>query len=552
MPRFHNDRDDVVTEGIDGLLRTTPGLARLDGFPDVKVVVRADRDPDRVAVISGGGSGHEPAHAGYVGQGMLTAAVCGDVFASPSVDAIDAAIEAVCGEAGCLLVVKDYTGDRLNFGLAAERARERGHDVEVVIVGDDIARPDAEHPRGLAGTVLVHKVAGHLAEEGASLADVADAARDVADDLVTLGLALSTSTPPGSGRSQEFDDDVAEVGLGLPGEPGVERIDTASAAAYAELVADRLLEALGDEDRPLALVVNDLGAVPPLELDILTHDLLTGPLGDRVELVVGPARIMTSLNMNGFSATLLPLDDARRTALTSAVGPPAWRRPVPVAETTVEAVPAIEREEDAEASDDPDVRRVLEAVCDALEEARDELDDLDGEVGDGDTGATFAAAARSIRGSLDDLPLADPIGLSRALSRRLATAMGGSAGVLASLFFSGLAQGLDGGDEGDGSWADGVARGIEVVERSGGATQGDRTVLAALIPAAEALDGGDVEAAASAAEDGAAATAEMEDAKAGRSAYVGADALAGVRDPGAAAVARILRAIADATADPGA
>src|SRR5260221_7269416 len=146
MLQFINARENLVTESIDGMLRALgdPKLARLDGFPDIKVVLRADHNASRVAIVSGGGSGHEPAHAGFVGKGMLTAAVCGEVFASPSVDAVLAAILAVTGKGGCLLILKNYTGDRLNFGLAAEKARALGKNVEGGIVADDIALPD--HP----------------------------------------------------------------------------------------------------------------------------------------------------------------------------------------------------------------------------------------------------------------------------------------------------------------------------------------------------------------------------------------------------------------------
>ena len=144
MTQFMNKRENIVTEAIDGLIMASGGrLARLDGYPHIRVVVRADWDKSRVALVSGGGSGHEPAHAGFVGAGMLTAAVCGDVFASPSVDAVLAGILAVTGPAGCLLIVKNYTGDRLNFGLAAERARAFGRKVSMVVVDDDIALPDA-------------------------------------------------------------------------------------------------------------------------------------------------------------------------------------------------------------------------------------------------------------------------------------------------------------------------------------------------------------------------------------------------------------------------
>ncbi|HEX8520469.1 MAG TPA: dihydroxyacetone kinase subunit DhaK, partial [Pseudonocardia sp.] len=198
MTHLVNDLDSVVTEAVDALVRSADGrLTRLDGYPDVKVVVRRERRADRVALVSGGGAGHEPAHAGFVGEGLLTAAVCGEIFASPSVDAVLAAIMAVTGDAGCLVIVKNYTGDRLAFGLAAERARALGRRVEVVTVADDVALPDAAQPRGLAGTLFVHKVAGALAESGAPLQEVAEAARRVAASVRTLGVSLSPVSIPG-------------------------------------------------------------------------------------------------------------------------------------------------------------------------------------------------------------------------------------------------------------------------------------------------------------------------------------------------------------------
>ena len=160
MNQFINAKETLVTDAIDGLLETCGGaLTRLDGYPHIKVVCRTDWDKSKVALISGGGSGHEPAHAGFVGAGMLTAAVCGEIFASPSVDAVLAGILAVTGPSGCLLIVKNYTGDRLNFGLAAERARAFGLKVAMVVVDDDIALPDLPQPRGVAGTLFVHKIA---------------------------------------------------------------------------------------------------------------------------------------------------------------------------------------------------------------------------------------------------------------------------------------------------------------------------------------------------------------------------------------------------------
>ncbi|MEO0745573.1 MAG: dihydroxyacetone kinase subunit DhaK, partial [Pseudomonadota bacterium] len=205
MAQFVNAKDDLVKEAIDGVLAASGGaLARLDGYPHIKVVYRADWDRSRVALISGGGSGHEPAHAGFVGPGMLTAAVCGEVFASPSVEAVLAGILAVTGEAGCLLIVKNYTGDRLNFGLAAERARALGRRVEMVVVDDDIALPHLPQPRGVAGTLFVHKIAGALADSGAALEEVTKAARRVIKNVASIGTSLDTCTVPGSPKEDRI------------------------------------------------------------------------------------------------------------------------------------------------------------------------------------------------------------------------------------------------------------------------------------------------------------------------------------------------------------
>ncbi|MEQ4530015.1 MAG: dihydroxyacetone kinase subunit DhaK, partial [Mixta sp.] len=188
---FMNEKSELVNEAIEGALIATPfhNLSRLDAGEGIRVVVRNDWDKSKVALISGGGSGHEPAHVGFVGKGMLTAAVCGDVFASPSVDAVLSAIINVTGEAGCLLIVKNYTGDRLNFGLAAEKARALGYKVELAIVQDDIALPENPQPRGLAGTVLIHKLAGYYAERGDTLDAVTQCAKQAIAATASIGLA---------------------------------------------------------------------------------------------------------------------------------------------------------------------------------------------------------------------------------------------------------------------------------------------------------------------------------------------------------------------------
>jgi dihydroxyacetone kinase len=287
MKRFVNTREAIVTEAIDGLLFSSEGsLARLDGYPHIKVVVRTDWDKRRVAVISGGGAGHEPAHAGFVGPGMLTGAVCGEIFASPSVDAVLACILAVTGEAGCLLIVKNYTGDRLNFGLAAEKAKRLGLAVEMVVVSDDVALPDSSPPRGIAGTLFVHKIAGHLAESGHSLATVRQGALDAAGAIRSLGVSLSTCTVPGQQTQTRLGVREAELGMGIHGEPGASVIEAGSAKQIVELMVAQLCAGRSDGDQRVGLLVNNLGAVPPIEMGVIVNEVLASRLGLAVEMVV--------------------------------------------------------------------------------------------------------------------------------------------------------------------------------------------------------------------------------------------------------------------------
>ena len=195
---------------------------------------------------------------------MLTAAVCGDVFASPSVDAVLAGILAVTGDAGCLLIVKNYTGDRLNFGLAAERARAHGLDVSMVVVDDDVALPDLPQARGVAGTLFVHKIAGALAEEGAPLADVTAAAEKVIRGVASIGMSLDTCTVPGSPKEDRIEAGMAELGLGIHGEAGIEQVKLSNAADAMAMVVDRLAPSLGSG--PHVALLNNLGGATPLEM----------------------------------------------------------------------------------------------------------------------------------------------------------------------------------------------------------------------------------------------------------------------------------------------
>lgn len=542
MHQFINTRDAVVTEAIDGLIRTANAqLTRLDGFPHIKVVVRTDWDRTKVALVSGGGSGHEPSHAGFVGRGMLAAAVCGDVFASPSVDAVLAGILAVTGDAGCLLIVKNYTGDRLNFGLAAERARALGRKVAMVIVDDDVALPDLPLARGLAGTLLVHKIAGATAEAGATLDAVAAIAQRVIDGLRSIGMSLDTCMVPGSAREDRIPAGKAELGLGIHGEPGVEQVDFAGARAAIKSVLDKLKPTLADGQH--IVLLNNLGGTSLLEMSVLAYELTHSPLASRLSHILGPATLMTSLDMRGFSVTTLPADSDFVAALGTSTGIAAWPplshlgpAPAPLPMPSELAAPLT-----AAPSQNASRRAILALACEALLATAPDLNALDAKSGDGDTGSTLAGAARALLADLDRLPLDDLPALYGAVSRSLSQTMGGSSGVLLAIFFSAAAEAAASGVTGAAALRAGLARMQEI----GGAQLGDRTMVDALAPALGALDQG-VPAAAAAARAGADLTATMHRARSGRAAYVSAGQLAGHIDPGAEAVARLFEAFANA------
>ncbi len=541
MKHFFNRRETIVTEALDGLLRTigSGDLVRLDGYPEIKVVLRADWDKAKVAVVSGGGAGHEPSHAGFVGKGMLTAAVSGEIFASPSVEAVLAAIRAVTGPAGCLLIVKNYTGDRLNFGLAAEKARAEGFRVEMAIVADDIALPDINQPRGVAGTLFVHKIAGHLSETGQDLAAVATAARAAAKDIISLGMSLSSCSIPGQPHEERFGENDGELGLGIHGEPGVERIAVQSADRLVAIMAERLAVRL-DPKASHALLINNLGSVPPLEMSLVANAVLASPLAKTVKLAIGPGPLMTALNMNGFSLSLIKLDAAREAALLAPVGPHAWMPAKPVvAPAIVPMAKAAGQSAAGKPSDNARTRRLVVTICERLIGLEEALNGLDAKAGDGDTGSTVATGARSVLEKLDTLPLADPAATLAAVGDGLGVAMGGSSGVLLSIFFTAAAQASSSGA----TLSKALLAGLDRMTFYGGAKVGDRTMVDALEPALKALDAKGLDAAATAARHGAEATAAMEKAKAGRSAYVGTK-LQGVVDPGAHAVAEVFAAAA--------
>ena len=540
---FFNDRKQLVNDAIEGMVISAPhgNLVRLDIDPAIRIVARADWDKSRVAVISGGGSGHEPAHAGFVGKGMLTAAVCGDVFASPSVDAVLNAIVAVTGDRGCLLIVKNYTGDRLNFGLAAEKAKRYGLKVEMVIVADDIALPDNKQPRGIAGTALVHKIAGYAAEQGKSLSEVRDIARQASESVWSLGLAMETCNLPGS--SDEYDriqHGQVELGLGIHGEPGASTVDSHNSQKLIETLVAQLKAQAGD-DR-VAVLINNLGGVSALEMALLTKELAHSALKDQIAYLIGPAPLVSSLDMKGFSLSLLRLNETFEKAINADVQTVGWQKPVPFAPMKTQRHNPVYNQLEIEPSENPQVKTLVSTAARTLVDLENRLNALDAKVGDGDTGSTFAEGAREIIHLLEqgELPLNNTAQLLQLVGERLATVMGGSSGVLMSIFFTAAGQAVHDGK----SLPEALLRGLHQMKHYGGADLGDRTLIDALQPALEALRDSGLDAAASATKAGAAKTATMQTAGAGRSSYVNSENLEGVTDPGAVAIAEVFAALA--------
>lgn len=537
MTQFINVKENIVTEAIDGVVATSGGkLARLDGYPHIRVVVRNDWDKSKVALVSGGGSGHEPAHAGFVGNGMLTAAICGDIFTSPSVDAVLAGILAVTGAPGCLLIVKNYTGDRLNFGLAAERARAFGLNVEMVIVNDDIALPELPQARGVAGTLFVHKIAGALAEQGQDLSTVSAAAKKVITKTKSIGMSLNTCTVPGSPKEDRIPQGMAELGLGIHGEAGVEQVEFNSAKHAMTAMIDKLNVSINNETH--VALINNLGGTSVIEMSVLLHELISSDIGNKISHVIGPAAMMTSLDMQGISISLYPANDQELGLLTTSTPLSAWPGISAVQPITTLALSDGLTAITPLASEHAATRDLLTKCCNVLISSENDLNALDAKSGDGDTGSTLSGAARSLIDALDRLPLADHTQLFRAIGLELSQTMGGSSGVLLAILFAATGDGASSGLP----MREALKAGLKRMQEIGGAQLGDRTMVDALEPALDALENGPEEAAI-AARAGADHTATIVKAKAGRASYINAKQLEGYNDPGAEAVARLFESM---------
>lgn len=542
---------------LEGITVLHPGAARLAAH---KVIVRADAEQVRdqqVAILSGGGSGHEPAHAGYVGAGMLSAAVAGEIFTSPSSDSVPAAIKAVAGKPGALLIVKNYTGDRLNFGLAAEMARAEGIPVEIVIVDDDVAlrqKQQATGARGLAGTVLIHKLVGAAALEGKSLTELSALGKAAVGSLGTMGVSFSAGTSPAVGRpSFELADQEMELGLGIHGEPGVKRTVIQSAAEITSLLLTEILKHPAFEtQKRMAVLINNLGATTTMELAIVARHAASflADKGFDVERIYA-GTFLSSLDMAGISISILGVKEEWVGWLDKETTAPAWPnapklRPHRPQERVIEEPETQQPNALHHFAESDQTRRISEAIkaaCDALIKAEPELTELDRITGDGDLGVSMERAAKAILAQIDSFPLDSIAATLKALAQTLRRELGGSSGPLYAILFLRSATALESAGSLDlQKWTNALQSGCAALRELGGAKPGDRTMIDALQPFVDVLQSSArtmppsqaCKAAIEAAQAGAEATAQMKP-RLGRSSYLG-DRVLGHRDPGAQAL----------------
>lgn len=571
-----NDASKAVDEFISGLLLQYPN--KLVKLQNQDVILSSSlSNSQKVHLLSGGGSGHEPSHAGWVGSGMLSGAICGGMFASPSVSQVLAAIRAASsdGDSTILLVVKNYTGDRLNFGMACEKANMEGIECKMVVVADDVAVPRKKGitgARGVAGTVLVHKVAGAAAAKGYDIEKVVECANLVTSRMGTLGVAIDAVTVPGAAAvNDRLDDHTIEIGLGIHGEAGMRQspLLTSKEIAkdmiseiqdYGRVVDDQVQPMISKGDE-LCVLVNNLGGTSNFEISVLANDavhILEGEYGCKVtRLLVGS--YMTSFDMHGASLTILNLTGAPeelKELLDAPTDAPAWHpcdvlvgsRPAEVPEVVPKSSGATAAADLPPITEELDLASLVKAAATALSDAEPLLTKYDTIVGDGDCGTTMKRGATSVLEQLDSgvIVTDHPVTLCAGLADAVSSSMGGTSGVLLELFFRKMSSTLARASSiGKAEMCEAFQAGADAISLYGGAKAGSRTMLDALLPAAATLvETNDIAQAASAARTGADSTAAMKSADAGRSNYLSEETLEGTPDPGAVAAAIVLETLA--------
>lgn len=516
MKKIINKAETVVIEMCNGMAMAHPELEFVQKY---KILKKKDINKNKVSLISGGGSGHEPAHAGFIGKGMLDAAVCGDIFASPSQIQIYKAIKKTASDEGTLLIIKNYSGDMMNFKNAAHLAEEDGIKVDFVKVDDDIAVNDSLYTvgrRGVAGTVLVHKVAGAAAEKGMKLEEVKAAAENAIANVRSIGFAFSSCTVPAKG-TPTFDiaDDEMEYGVGIHGEPGIKREKVISADEIAERMVTSLIKELnlksGDE---ATLLVNGFGATPLQELYLLNNSV-TRVLSEKnikvYRTFVG--NYMTSIDMAGASVSLLKMDDQLKELIDSESNTPAFKVDGPV-----ESIPYVNMklndQQNVEVSHEMTIDQShakiennkislnnMKYIVDKMSECiiKNEVPfcELDAHAGDGDFGMSVAKGFKQLKREWQDIlaNCSNNIGeFLDACSMVIMEYCGGASGpIWGSAFRSAGKKVGDKIELTSKDFADMMQAAVRGVQKTGersfgrGAVVGDKTLVDALAPCADKI-----------------------------------------------------------------
>lgn len=517
MKKVINKPEDVVNEMCKGIVLAHPELDLLEKF---KVIKKKKIDKSKVSLISGGGSGHEPAHAGYVGHGMLDAAVCGDVFASPSQIQVYQAIRETAGDKGALLIIKNYSGDMMNFKNAAHLAEEDGIQVDYVKVDDDIAVQDSLYTvgrRGVAGTVLIHKIAGAAAERGYDLQEVKAVAEKAVTNVKSIGFGLTSCTVPAKGTPTfVIADDEMEYGVGIHGEPGIRREKVVPADVLAERMVNDLLKELNIEEgqNEVAVLINGFGSTPLQELYLLNHSVIRELSRRNISIIrtfVG--NYMTAIDMAGASVSIMKLDEDLKGLLSDACDTPAFKISGEVPAVTYEEVVGIEKKNKevsyvvetnsdyALIEDDVITLNNMIYIVDSMSECviRNEIPfcELDSHAGDGDFGMSLAKGFKQLKADWDEITQENNSDIGSFLDACSIVIMeycGGASGPIWGSAFR--AAGKAAGTKKSltlSEFADMIQATVKGIQSTGersfgrGAVVGDKTLIDALVPYADTL-----------------------------------------------------------------
>ncbi len=518
MKKIINRPEDIVMQMCNGIAMAHPELEFVKKY---KVIKRKDINKNKVSLISGGGSGHEPAHAGFVGYGMLDAAVCGDVFASPSQIQVYQAIKSTASEKGTLLIIKNYSGDMMNFKNAAHLASEDGIKVDYIKVEDDIAVEDSLYTvgrRGVAGTVLVHKIAGAAAEKGMELDEVKRIAQKAADSVRSLGFALTSCTVPAKGTPTfELGEDEIEFGVGIHGEPGIRREKLTSADELSKKMVDAILKdmKIGESNEEVALMINGFGGTPLQEL-YLFNNSVTRELANRNIKIsrVFVGNYMTSIDMEGASISIMKLDEELKTLLSQVSEAPGFKVSGPVEaieyvdinenNTDIENV-SFKVETDEKFSNIEDNKLTIDNmmyIVDKMSEIiiKNEVPfcELDSHAGDGDFGMSVAKGFKQLKREWRDIVKNEDLTIGKFLddcSMVIMEHCGGASGPIWGSAFRAAGRFI--GDKKEMTISDfakmmqAAVNGIQATgERSfgRGAVVGDKTLIDALVPCANSWE----------------------------------------------------------------